>query len=70
MFIQIEIERMSAKAQEKLVNKIAAMRDKAEEKRAAAEAKRDREEAKTEEQAEGIRRTGKIPVWSCCAWCF
>lgn len=46
------------------------MRDKAEEKRAAAEAKRNREEAKTEEQAEGIRRTGKIPVWSCCAWCF
>lgn len=61
---------MSAKAQEKLVNKLAAMRHKAEQKRAAAEAKRNREAAKTEDQAEGIRRTGKIPGWSCCAWCL
>lgn len=68
--LQVEIERMKGRAHDKLMNKLAATRHKAEEKRAAAEAKKNRQAAKTEQQAEYIRKTGKIPPrFSCCSWC-
>ncbi|XP_010250566.1 PREDICTED: uncharacterized protein LOC104592772 isoform X2 [Nelumbo nucifera] len=68
--IEVEVERMRGRAHDKLMNKLAAARHKAEEKRAAAEAKRNRQAAKTEQQAEYIRRTGRIPSsFSCCSWC-
>jgi hypothetical protein len=61
---------MRGQAQDRLMNKVAAARHKAEEKRAAAEAKRNRQAAKTERQVEYIRRTGRIPSsFSCCGWC-
>lgn len=69
--IEVEVERMKAKAQDKLMNKLAAVRHKAEEKRAAAEAKMHKQAAKSEQQAEYIRKTGRIPskfsCWSCCS---
>ncbi|XP_068640889.1 uncharacterized protein [Aristolochia californica] len=69
--IEVEVERMRALAHDKLMNKLAAARLKAEEKRTAAEAKRNSQAAKTEQQAEYIRRTGQIPSsFSCCTWCF
>ncbi|KAJ4975014.1 hypothetical protein NE237_008188 [Protea cynaroides] len=68
--IEVEVERMRGRAQDKLMNKLAAARHKAEEKRAAAEAKRNLQAAKTEEQAEYIRRTGRIPSsFTSCNWC-
>ncbi|KAF9624087.1 hypothetical protein IFM89_007785 [Coptis chinensis] len=66
----VEVERMRGKAHDKLMEKLAAARHKAEEKRAAAEVKRNRQAAKTEQQAEYIRRTGRLPSFSCCNWCF
>ncbi|KAL2545673.1 Remorin [Forsythia ovata] len=67
----VEVERMRARAQDKLMNKLATVRHKAEEKLAAAEAKRNCHAAKTEEQAEYIRKTGRIPSsFSCRCWCF
>lgn len=68
---EVEVERMRARAQEKLMSKLATVQHKAEEKHAAAEEKRNRCAAKTEQQAEYIRRTGRIPSsFSCCRWCF
>ncbi|XP_043696433.1 uncharacterized protein LOC122646871 isoform X2 [Telopea speciosissima] len=68
--IEVEVERMRGRAHDKLMNKLAAARHKAEENRAAAEAKRSQQAAKTEQQAEYIRRTGLIPSsFSCCNWC-
>ncbi|KAK7399854.1 hypothetical protein VNO78_11048 [Psophocarpus tetragonolobus] len=71
--IEVEVERIRSKAHDKLMNKLAAARHKAEEKRAAAEANRNHQAAKTEEQAEYIRRTGRVPSsylsFSCCNWC-
>lgn len=68
--IEVEVERIRGQAQDKLMNKLAVARHKAEEKRAAAEAKRNRQASKTEEQAEYIRRTGRIPLsFSCWGWC-
>ncbi|XP_065872710.1 uncharacterized protein [Euphorbia lathyris] len=68
--IEVEVERMRGEAQDRLMNKLAAARHKAEEKRAAAEAKRNRQAAKTEQQAEYIRRTGRIPSsFSFCSCC-
>ncbi|WCJ17616.1 Remorin family protein [Euphorbia peplus] len=68
--IEVEVERMRGRAQDRLMNKLAAARHKAEEKRAAAEAKRNRQAAKTEQQAEYIRRTGRIPSsFSFCSCC-
>ncbi|KAK7846631.1 uncharacterized protein CFP56_007609 [Quercus suber] len=58
---QVEVERMRGQAQDRLMNKLAAARHKAEEKRAVAEAKRNQEAAKTEQQSEYIRKTGRIP---------
>lgn len=67
---QVEVERMRGRAQDKLMNKLAAARHKAEEKRAAAETKRNKQEVRTEQQAEYIRRTGRIPTsFSCWNWC-
>lgn len=67
---QVEVERMRGRAQDKLMNKLAAARHKAEEKRAAAETKRNKLEVRTEQQAEYIRRTGRIPTsFSCWNWC-
>ncbi|XP_076928574.1 uncharacterized protein LOC143592567 [Bidens hawaiensis] len=69
--IEVEVERMRGGAHDRLMNKLAAARHKAEEKRAAAEAKRSREAARAEEQAEYIRKTGRIPSsFSCYCWCF
>ena len=66
---QVEVERMRGRAHDKLMKKIATARHKAEEKRAAAEAKRNQQDAKTEQQAEYIRRTGRIPYFPCWSWC-
>ncbi|OAY72250.1 Uncharacterized protein ACMD2_26110 [Ananas comosus] len=68
--IEVEVERMRANAHDRLMNKLAAAKHKAEAKRAAAEANRNREAAKTAQQAEYIRRTGRIPTSiSCWGWC-
>nr|GEU50601.1 remorin family protein [Tanacetum cinerariifolium] len=69
--IEVEVERMRGGAHDRLMNKLAAARLKAEEKRAAAEAKRNREAARAEEQAAYIRKTGRVPSsFSCYCWCF
>lgn len=69
--LQVEVERMRAKAQDILINKLAAVRRKAEEKLAAAEVKRNCHAAKTEQKAEYIRKTGRFPSsFSCHCWCF
>lgn len=72
-WFQVEVERIRSKSHDKLMNKLAAARHKAEEKRAAAEADKNNQAAKTEEQAEYIRRTGHVPSsyfsFSCCTWC-
>lgn len=60
---------MRGKAHEKLMEKLEAARRKAEEQRAAAEANRNRQAARTEQQAEYIRRTGRLPSFSYCSWC-
>lgn len=68
---QVEVEKMKALAQDKLMNKLAAVRHKAEEKLAAAEARRNKHAVKIEKQAEYIRKTGHLPSsFSCCRWCF
>ncbi|KAI3719759.1 hypothetical protein L6452_20663 [Arctium lappa] len=68
--IEVEVERMRGGAHDRLMNKLAAARHKAEEKRAAAEAKRNRQAARAEEQAEYIRKTGQIPSsFTCCRCC-
>lgn len=70
--IEVEVERMRGGAHDRLMNKLAAARHKAEEKRASAEAKRNWQAARAEEQAEYIRKTGRIPssftCYRCC--CF
>ncbi|KAJ7954444.1 Remorin [Quillaja saponaria] len=66
---EVEVERMRGQAHDRLMNKLAVARHKAEEKRAAAEAKRNQRAAKTEEQAEYIRKSGRMPSsFSCCNW--
>ncbi|CAL9051795.1 unnamed protein product [Musa banksii] len=68
--IEVEVERMRACAHEKLMNQLAAVRHKAEDKRAAAEVTRNQQASKTAQQAEYIRRTGRIPSsFSCWSWC-
>ncbi|CAL9079864.1 unnamed protein product [Musa textilis] len=68
--IEVEIERMKALANEKLMNHLAAVRHKAQEKRAAAGARRNQQAAKTAQQAEYIGRTGPVPSSFCCwSWC-
>lgn len=71
---KVEVEKMRAHAQDHLMNKLAGTRHKAEEKRAVAEAKRTHAAARTAEQADYIRRTGRIPSTffscSCWGWCW
>ncbi|XP_031477975.1 uncharacterized protein LOC116249021 isoform X2 [Nymphaea colorata] len=68
--IELEVERMKCLAHEKLMNKLAAARHKAEEKFMVAEAKRNQQAAKTAERVDYIRRTGRIPSsFSFCGWC-
>lgn len=68
--MQVKIERMRGQAHDRLMNKLAAVRHKAEEKLAAAEAKRNRQAGIAEQQADYIRQTGRIPyLFSCCYWC-
>ncbi|KAL6189815.1 hypothetical protein ACLB2K_036216 [Fragaria x ananassa] len=52
--VEVEIKWIRRRAHGKLMNKVAAARHKAEEKRAAAEAKKNQQAAKTEQQAEHI----------------
>ncbi|KAJ3689676.1 hypothetical protein LUZ61_018840 [Rhynchospora tenuis] len=63
--IEVDLEKIRARAQEKLMNKLAASKHKANQKRAAAEAKRQKEATRTAKQAEYIRRTGHVPNQSC-----
>ncbi|KAE8654742.1 hypothetical protein F3Y22_tig00117047pilonHSYRG00107 [Hibiscus syriacus] len=67
--IEVEVERMRGRAHDKLMNKLAAARHKAEERRAAADAKRNRQAAETEQQADYIRRTGRVLYFRCWSWC-
>lgn len=53
---------MRSHANEKLMNKLAAARRRAEELRAKAEALRCEQAAKTATRSEDIRRTGKVPT--------
>ncbi|KAE9445064.1 hypothetical protein C3L33_23038, partial [Rhododendron williamsianum] len=66
---QVKVERMRGRAHDKLMNKLAAATHKAEEKRAAAEAKKNRQATKTEQQAEYIRTTGRMPSSFSCGCC-
>ncbi|KAJ1690461.1 hypothetical protein LUZ63_014616 [Rhynchospora breviuscula] len=71
--VEVEVEKMRAHAQERLMDKLADTRHKAEEKRAVAEAKRTHAATRTAEQADYIRRTGRVPSTffscSCWGWC-
>ncbi|MQL78478.1 hypothetical protein Taro_010915 [Colocasia esculenta] len=68
--LEVEVERMRACAHDKLMSKLAATRHKTEAKRAAAELRRNREAAKTDQLADYIRRTGRVPsAFSCWGWC-
>ncbi|GJN18804.1 hypothetical protein PR202_gb06006 [Eleusine coracana subsp. coracana] len=68
--IEVEVERMRARAQDKLMTHLASARHTADEKRADAESKRNRAAARTAEQAEYIRRTGRVPPsFGCWNWC-
>lgn len=68
--IEVKVEKIRMRAHEKLLNKVAAARQKAEERRAAAEAKRCEQAAKTSHQADYIRHTGRLPSsffnCNCC----
>lgn len=67
--IEVKVERIRGHAHEKLMNKLAAARHRAEERLAAAEAKRSQQAAKTAQRAEYIRQTGHMPSpfshWCC-----
>ncbi|KAK4765385.1 hypothetical protein SAY86_026475 [Trapa natans] len=64
-WFKVEAERMKARSQEKLANKLALTRRIAEEKRANAEVKLNEKAARTSERADYIRRTGHLPSSSC-----
>ena len=57
----MKAERLKARAQERLTNKLAATKRIAEEKRANAEASLNEKAVKTSERADYIRRTGHLP---------
>lgn len=57
----MKAERLKARAQERLSNKLAATKRIAEEKRANAEASLNEKAVKTSERADYIRRTGHLP---------
>ncbi|KAF6161364.1 hypothetical protein GIB67_009243 [Kingdonia uniflora] len=64
--ILVKAERLKSRAQEKLLNKLAATRRIAEERRANAEAKLNEQAVRTSEKADYIRRTGHLP--SSCSF--
>lgn len=57
----MKAERLKARAQERMANKLAATKRIAEEKRANAEANLNEKAVKTSERADYIRRTGHLP---------
>jgi hypothetical protein len=57
----VRAERLKARAQERMTNKLAATRRIAEEKRGNAEATLNEKAVKTSERADYIRRTGHLP---------
>ena len=61
---------MRAQAQAKAVKKIAMLRQRTEEKLAAAEARKNGEARRTAAKAEYIRQTGRMPSsnYICCSW--
>lgn len=59
--MEVKVERMWSLANEKLMNKLAAAHQRAEDLRAASEARRSEQIAKITSQAEHIRGTGKMP---------
>lgn len=68
--IEVKIEKISSHAHEKLMNKLAAAKRRAEERRAVAEARRGEKAAKTITTANRIRRTGRVPSPMLgCAFC-
>lgn len=68
--IEVKIEKIRSHAHEKLMNKLAAAKRRAEERRAVAEAKRGEQAAKTLTHANHIRRTGRMPSQMLgCAFC-
>ncbi|MCO5567464.1 hypothetical protein L7F22_021155 [Adiantum nelumboides] len=68
--IEMKIEKIRSHAHEKLMNKLAAAKRRAEERRADAEARRSEQAAKTVTVANRIRRTGRVPSQMLgCALC-
>lgn len=59
--VQVKADRIKARGQEKLSNKLAATRRIAEEKRANAESSLNERNVRTSERADYIRRTGHLP---------
>ncbi|KAK1576994.1 hypothetical protein Q3G72_018170 [Acer saccharum] len=60
--MEVKAERLKARAQERLTNKLAATRRIAEEKRTNAEAELNEKAVRTSERADYIRRTGHLPT--------
>eukprot|EP01018_Ginkgo_biloba_P017466 Gb_05849 [translate_table: standard] len=68
--LEVKVERMKSHAHEKLLNKLAAARRQAEEKRATAEAKNGEQTVKTKQRADYIRRTGRMRTsFLLCGFC-
>ncbi|XP_057864043.1 uncharacterized protein LOC131072035 isoform X2 [Cryptomeria japonica] len=71
MRVEVKVERMKSHAHEKLLYKLAASQQHAEQKRATAKARQDGQAAKITERADYIRRTGRMPIpFFCCTFCF
>ncbi|KAH7300231.1 hypothetical protein KP509_24G052100 [Ceratopteris richardii] len=68
--IEVKIEKIRSHAHEKLMNKLAATKRRAEERRAIAEARRSEQAAKVVATANHIRQTGRMPspIFGC-AFC-
>ncbi|XP_078155487.1 uncharacterized protein LOC144551409 isoform X2 [Carex rostrata] len=69
--MEVNLEKIRARTQKKLMNKLAAATHEASEKRAAAEAKQQKEATRTAKKADYIRQTGHVPdqlfsSWSSC----
>uniref|UniRef100_A0A1D1ZFF5 Uncharacterized protein At3g61260 n=1 Tax=Anthurium amnicola TaxID=1678845 RepID=A0A1D1ZFF5_9ARAE len=66
---ETQAEKMKVQSQEKRMMKLSLIKQRLEEKLAAAEARKNRHAARTEQQVEHIRQTGRIPPSHfCCAW--
>ncbi|KAI5074405.1 hypothetical protein GOP47_0010366 [Adiantum capillus-veneris] len=68
--MEVKVEKIRMQAHEKLLNKLAAAREKAEERMVAAEMKRCEQAAKTSHQADYIRQTGRLPSFFSCNFCL